>query len=361
MVLLTQQLLRYILNLKDFVIWQMLIYFPYTILYSSKQYIVLEWYDLDRFYSTADMLTQYAKKGWEKTLIPRGFSLCPPSDIASGFINVWGNPETLYFMESDITFKTDLMERYYYSERCFQITFVEDMTVTYYEKKAWMNSAKFGLFCHVGNRPRPWYKRFLAGTNQKGTTIAIMDTFLVNAGLALTDEVWDQAAIAINQHEISLPSLAHICHDVKYASIADEAFPFYLHAKGVEAVCLLLNYAFSQRALKPAVLSSKSLYSAKEAMRFLSQSYVNPPVIETLARTAGIDKKTLQKAVQHLTGQTINEYIRSLRMEKALSLLMDGTMRVDEIAAAVGYHSKMNFYRAFHDTFGCTPRELKKY
>ena len=316
---------------------------------------------MDRFYSTADMLTQYEEKGWKKTLTPRGFSLCPPNDVASGYINVWGTPETLYFMESDITFKTDLMERYYYSQRGFQITFVEDMTVTYYEKKAWMNSAKFGVFCHVSNRPRPWYKRFLAGTTQKGTTIAIMDTLLVNAGLALTDEAWDQIAIAINQHEISLPSLAQICHDVKHASVADEAFPFYFHAKAVEAVSLLLNYAFSQHVLKPATLSSKSMNSAKEAIQFLSQSYVNPPVIEVLARTVGIDKKTLQKAVQHLTGQTINEYIRSLRMEKALSLLMEGTMLVDEIAAAVGYHSKMNFYRAFHDTFGCTPRELKKH
>ena len=87
---------------------------------------------------------------------------------------------------------------------------------------------------------------------------------------------------------------------------------------------------------------------------------MNPPVIEVLARSVGIDKKTLQKAVQHLTGQTINEYIRSLRMEKALSLLMEGTMRIVDIAATVGYHSKMNFYRAFHSTFGCTPKEMLK-
>lgn len=315
---------------------------------------------LDRFYSTADMLTQYEQKGWEKTLMPRGFSLCPPDDVATGYINVWGNPETLYFMESDISFNKDLMERYYYTERGFQITFVEDMTVTYYEKKAQMNSAKFGIFCHVSYRPRPWYKRFHAGTNQKGSTIVILESFLTNAGLQVTDEIWERAAATINQREVPLPVLAQICHDVKYASVDDEVFPFYFHAKAVEAVSLLLNYAFSQHTLKPVSLSSKSVNAAKEAIGLLSQSFANPPVIEALAFTVGVDKKTLQKAVHYLTGQSIHEYVRSLRMEKALSLLMEGTMRIDAIAAAVGYHSKMNFYRAFHDTFGCTPRELRK-
>lgn len=315
---------------------------------------------MDHFYSTADMLTQYAEKGWKKELIPHGFSLCPPNDVASGYINVWGSPESLYFMESDITFKTDLVERYYYTKRGFQITFVEDMTVTYYQNKSQMNSAKFGIYCHVSNRPRPWYKRFYAGTTQKGSTIAVMETFLESAGLALAEETWERAAMAINQCEVSLPSLAQICHDVKYAPVADKLFPIYFHAKAVEAVSLLLNYAFSQHELKPAAFSPRSINAAKEAIQILNQSYVNPPVIEVLARIVGIDKKTLQNAVQYLTGQTINEYVRSLRMEKALSLLMAGTMRIDEIAAAVGYHGKMNFYRAFNNTFGCTPKEMRK-
>jgi AraC-like DNA-binding protein len=72
-----------------------------------------------------------------------------------------------------------------------------------------------------------------------------------------------------------------------------------------------------------------------------------------------IDKKTLQKAVRRLTGQTIHRYVRSRRMEKALSLVEEGKLRNDEIAAAVGYWSKANFYRAFADTFGCTPGELR--
>ena len=316
---------------------------------------------MDRFYSTADMLDQYMQKGWKKTLIPRGFSLCPPDDVATGTIRVWGNPEMLYFMQSDITFQTDLMERYHYTQRGFQITFVKNMTVSYYEKKEQMHSAKFGIFCHVSCQPRPWYKRFQAGATQKGATLVIMEAFLEHSGLMLTDETWEQAAAAINQHEVSLPVLAQICHDVKYAAVAEEAFPFYFHAKAVEAVSLLLHYTFSQCAVKSASLSSKSISAAKEAILFLNRSYVDPPVIEVLARTVGIDKKTLQKAMQHLTGQSIHEYIRSLRMEKALTLLMEEPMRIDAIAAAVGYHSKMNFCRAFHDTFGCTPKELKKF
>lgn len=316
---------------------------------------------MDRFYSTADMLNQYVEKGWKKTIIPKGGSYSPPDELASGYINVWGDPEILYYMESDITFHTDLMERYYFTERGFQITFAEDMTVTYYQNKAQKHSAQFGVFCHVNAKPRPWYKRFPAGTTQKGATLAITEAFLIKAGLSVSDESWERAAMVINHGDMSLPTLVQICYDIKYASVLDECFPMYFHAKSVEATSLLLNYAFSQHPHKLSSLSSKSLTAAKEAILILNKSFVNPPVIETLAQTVGIDKKTLQYAVKHLTGQTINGYVRSLRMEKALSLLIDEVMRIDDIAKAVGYLSKANFYKAFSDTFSCTPKEMRKY
>ena len=315
---------------------------------------------MDRFYSIADMLNQYVQKGWTQTDTPRGFSLYPPSEIASGYINVWGTPDTHCFIESDVTFHVDLMERYYYTERGFQITFIENMTLTYYQSKTETQGARFGVYCYVNNRPQPWYKRFPAGATQKVSTIAITETFLAKAGLSLSNEAWDRAAMNINNGEISLPSLAQVCQDIQYASVIDECFPFYFHAKSVEAIALLLDYALDRNNRKPSSLSSKSISIAKEALQALNRSYANPPVIETLARSVGIDKKTLQSAIQHMTGQTVNGYIRSLRMEKALSLLTEGTMRIDEIAKAVGYHSKINFYKAFADTFACTPNEMRK-
>ena len=316
--------------------------------------------NMERFYSTSDMLNQYIEKGWTKPPVSRGYCLNPSCDLASGYINVWGDTETLFFMDADITFHTDLMERYYYTERVFQITFIEDMTVTYYQNKSQANSAKFGIYCHVGNRPRPWYKRFHAGTTQKGSTIAINERFLAKAGLGISDETWDRVAMVINHGDVSLPSLAQICHDIKHSPVMDECFPLYFHAKAVEAVSLLLNYAFSKHLRKLASVSPKSLAAAKEVISILNQSYATPPVIETLAQTVGVDKKTLQGAVQYLTGQTINEYVRSIRMEKALTLLAEDRLRIDEIATVVGYLSKMNFYKAFANTFGCTPREMRK-
>lgn len=235
------------------------------------------------------------------------------------------------------------------------------MTVTYYQNKAQKHSAKFGVFCHVNVKPRPWYKHFSAGTAQKGSTLAITETFLTKTGISISDESWDRAAMVINHGDVSLPALAQICYDIKYASVLDECFPMYFHAKSVEATSLLLNYAFSHHPHRLSSLSAKSIAAAKDAIQILNRSFVNPPVIESLAQAVGIDKKTLQHVVKHLTGQTINGHVRSLRMEKALSLLTEGVMRIDEIAKAVGYLSKANFYKAFSDTFGCTPKEMRKY
>ncbi len=315
---------------------------------------------MERFYSTADMLGQYERGGWTRAGTPRGFTLTPPEEIATGHVSVWGDPGTHCFIDSDVTFHRDLMERYYYTERSFQITFVEDMTLTYYQSRSEARDARFGVYCHVNNRPAPWYKRFPAGAAQRCSSVVVTESFFSRAGIPMPDDVWDRAALAVNRRELSLPLLAEVCRDIRHAAVGDECFSLYFHGKTAEAVSLLLDHAFSLGVGKAHALAGRSLAAAREALQILNESYVNPPVIEALSRTVGIDKKTLQQAVQQLTGRTVNRYVRSLRMERALSLLTEGTLRIEEVARAVGYHSKINFYKAFADTFGCTPNEMRQ-
>jgi hypothetical protein len=62
----------------------------------------------------------------------------------------------------------------------------------------------------------------------------------------------------------------------------------YFHAKAVEAVSIILDFAFAQHARKPISFAAASVEAAKEALRILDQAYAGSPSLEALADTVGI-------------------------------------------------------------------------
>lgn len=87
----------------------------------------------------------------------------------------------------------------------------------------------------------------------------------------------------------------------------------------------------------------------------LRKDPANPPTLEAIAREAGCSPFYLSRTFSRETGQTIPQYLRELRMEKAAALLRSGSFNVTEAAMEVGYSSLSHFSAAFHQTFGCCP------
>ena len=50
----------------------------------------------------------------------------------------------------------------------------------------------------------------------------------------------------------------------------------------------------------------------------------------------------------------------TLRMERALDLLEDDTLSIQDVAEKVGYNGISNFYAVFRQTFGDTPAAIQK-
>lgn len=87
----------------------------------------------------------------------------------------------------------------------------------------------------------------------------------------------------------------------------------------------------------------------------LKKDLANPPTLEAIAREAACSPFYLSRTFSKEMGQTIPQYLRQLRMEKAAALLRSGSFNVTEAALEVGYSSLSHFSAAFHQTFGCCP------
>ncbi|MBQ8952409.1 MAG: helix-turn-helix transcriptional regulator [Lachnospiraceae bacterium] len=59
------------------------------------------------------------------------------------------------------------------------------------------------------------------------------------------------------------------------------------------------------------------------------------------------------------TGRKFTDILLEKRMERAVLLLKNTTLSIEEITAMLGYSNNSNFYKAFRDYYGTTPREYK--
>ncbi|MGM0580879.1 MAG: helix-turn-helix domain-containing protein [Bacteroidota bacterium] len=79
--------------------------------------------------------------------------------------------------------------------------------------------------------------------------------------------------------------------------------------------------------------------------------------VEELADAIGLSRSQLHRKLKSATGQSISQFIREYRLEKARKLLLQEDFSAAEVAYKVGFNSPSYFSKAFHDYFGYTPGE----
>lgn len=92
---------------------------------------------------------------------------------------------------------------------------------------------------------------------------------------------------------------------------------------------------------------------------YLSKCYKEPPTIDALSRDFLISPQKLKAGFPYYFHMTIGEYISSLRMSTAATLLCTTEKSVQEIAKEVGYTYASNFARRFQNTYHCTPLKYR--
>ena len=105
-----------------------------------------------------------------------------------------------------------------------------------------------------------------------------------------------------------------------------------------------------------------------------SQSYKDVVVQSTLSyidtwyKTATLSKiaedfhqslSVLSKMIKQTTGFTFQELLQRKRFQKAVMLLVESDLPIEEIAVAVGYENQSYFYRQFKERYGMTPRKYR--
>ena len=98
-----------------------------------------------------------------------------------------------------------------------------------------------------------------------------------------------------------------------------------------------------------------------ERVRFIVENHLEDPdfSVQQLAEGVALCHSQLYRKLRSIVKVSPSQFIRSIRLEKAQSLLAEGHQSVSEVAFAVGFNSLSYFTQCFRAQFGMAPREFK--
>ncbi|WP_239060767.1 two-component regulator propeller domain-containing protein [Bacteroides sp. 519] len=81
--------------------------------------------------------------------------------------------------------------------------------------------------------------------------------------------------------------------------------------------------------------------------------------VEMLAASVGMSRVHMHRKLKELTGQSARDFIKSIRLKQAATLLREDGLTVSEVAYAIGFTNVSHFSNSFKEFTGMSPTEYK--
>ncbi|MDA9087417.1 ATP-binding protein, partial [Polaribacter sp.] len=96
-------------------------------------------------------------------------------------------------------------------------------------------------------------------------------------------------------------------------------------------------------------------------LEYIHENITDPALnVENLADKLLISRSKLYRKIKALTGNTANEFIRKIRLEKAKQFLENSDYSISEISYKVGFSSPSYFTKCYKIQFGILPTEVRE-
>ncbi len=80
---------------------------------------------------------------------------------------------------------------------------------------------------------------------------------------------------------------------------------------------------------------------------------------QAMADKAGISKDYFSRIFKNVTGMNYSKWLNTIRLEKAIELLVEKDIPLTQVAMLSGFHSISSFNRVFYDEKGMSPSEYR--
>lgn len=111
-----------------------------------------------------------------------------------------------------------------------------------------------------------------------------------------------------------------------------------------------------------SALSAEELQTMTEQFKKVINDNLSDPNLspDQLAAAMGVSRTKLYRDLKRIDGQSLADYVRNVRLEKAAYLLTNSNLNIQEIMLEVGFINNSHFTKTFKLKFEMSPTEYKK-
>ncbi len=158
------------------------------------------------------------------------------------------------------------------------------------------------------------------------------------------------------------PNLKFGVEQIYSVRMGDVAKRLFLSGKAYE----LLSYYFQRDEQSdyldrcPFLKDQRNVEAVRNSRHILIERMSDPPTIKELSLEVGLNEYQLKVGFKNIYGNSINAYLQEHRLNKALKLMTDEGLKVQEAANEIGYSNVSHFIAAFKKKHGVTPKQYMK-
>jgi signal transduction histidine kinase/ligand-binding sensor domain-containing protein/DNA-binding NarL/FixJ family response regulator len=137
---------------------------------------------------------------------------------------------------------------------------------------------------------------------------------------------------------------------------------------------VILNLIQSQEKLRDrmreSILNNNTIHTEDLAVNKRDEEFLNKLIdfinsniadatldARNISEEFGISRSVLYTKIKALTGQSVHEFVKSIRLKQSLKLLLEGRHTISQVALEVGFNSHSYFDKCFVKQYGVGPKE----
>jgi len=213
------------------------------------------------------------------------------------------------------------------------------------------------------------------GQHFRGIEVTVYADYLDRLYTEFMGQPLDDSILNVNCTYPYLPIQILSCLQQLFSlSGTNDLNKIYLESKILECLAILHNEFFQKDGQvffnqsvhgkinvgdRTIHLNAADIHSIEKAFQILSEDIKNPPTIERLSQMVLLNPQKLKAGFLHHYHMTIGDYLISLRMAFAASLLCTTNDSVQMIAEQVGYTGAASFIKMFKKYYQKTPLQYR--
>lgn len=154
------------------------------------------------------------------------------------------------------------------------------------------------------------------------------------------------------------PYMQKLIGDIKQCGQSGPMQRLMLQSKVLELVALHLGQLQAGTSRAPG-LTMAEIGRLNELKAFLDVHFLEDFSLPQLSRLCLLNEFKLKKGFKDLFGTTVFAYLRKLRMDFAVNLLLDSSKSIDHISDMLGYEHSQHFSTAFKRYHGSPPSSFR--